>query len=237
MHCKSGWYTERAMKETLKFSKSWPNTYVFFPVHPTQFQGVLFLRSEIQDVVTYTDGKPALRRPGAYVSTALYFSISSWCVLFLGNGNTTRRSSNTGWTLKKGASWAKTQLRLRSMSNKGRLASLSSLENLTPSQDASMLTAMASHLLSPRRIVLSTCTCCNFKSQLISFTHLICERTTKWPCWTRQWKPCWQRLPSWKRYSQSFLAAKKTASQRLGLKWIIYSRQIQVHPRHVTWGC
>lgn len=77
LHCKSGWYTERAMKETLKFSKSWPNTYVFFPVHPTQFQGVLFLRSEIQDVVTYTDGKPALRRPGAYVSTALYFSISS----------------------------------------------------------------------------------------------------------------------------------------------------------------
>ena len=74
MHCKSGWYTERAMKETLKFSKSWPNTCLFFPVYPTQFQGLVFSRSEIQDVVAYTDGKLALRRPGAYVSTATLFN-------------------------------------------------------------------------------------------------------------------------------------------------------------------
>ena len=42
LHCKSGWYTERAMKDELKFTKSWPNTSVFFTVHPAQFQGVIF---------------------------------------------------------------------------------------------------------------------------------------------------------------------------------------------------
>ena len=108
-----------------------------------------------------------------------YFSINSWCdkvnnitfqkttLQFSGNGNTTRRSSNTGWTLKKGASWAKTPLRLRPMSNRSRVESLSSLESLTPSQEA--LTAMASHLLSPRRMVLSTCACCNCKSDWFFF--------------------------------------------------------------------
>ena len=109
-----------------------------------------------------------------------YFSINSWCdkvnnitfqkttLQFSGNGNTTRRSSNTGWTLKKGASWAKTPLRLRPMSNRSRVESLSSLESLTPSQEA--LTAMASHLLSPRRMVLSTCACCNCKSDWFFFS-------------------------------------------------------------------
>lgn len=44
LHCKSGWYTERAMKDELKFTKSWPNTSVFFTVHPAQFQGVIFFK-------------------------------------------------------------------------------------------------------------------------------------------------------------------------------------------------